>query len=243
MDLDNVHIVLVETSHPGNIGAAARAMKTMGLSGLRLVRPRHYPSAEASARAASASDVLAAAQVFDTLDEAVADCGLVLGASARMRSLPWPLVNAREGAAAAGEASARTPVAVVFGRERTGLSNEELERCHQLVNIPANPEYSSLNLAASVQVMAYELRMAGELPPLPSDEDSLPATGTEMEDFYRHLQQTMLQIGFLDPKAPRLLMRRMRRMFNRARLEQAEVSILRGLLGAAQGAKRPRSSE
>ena len=240
MDLDNVHIVLVETSHPGNIGAAARAMKTMGLSSLRLVRPKHFPSAEASARASSASDVLAAAQVCGTLDEALADCGRVLGASARMRSLPWPLVDAREGAAIAAEAAVSTPVAVVFGRERSGLSNEELERCHQLVNIPANPEYSSLNLAASVQVMAYELRMAGDVPPLPSDDDSVPATGAEMEGMYSHLEQTMLQIGFLDPKAPRLLMRRMRRMFNRAQLEQVEVQIMRGLLGAAQGAKKPR---
>jgi len=240
MDLDNVHIVLVETSHPGNIGAAARAMKTMGLSSLRLVRPRYFPSAEASTRASSATDVLAAAQVFESLDDALADCGHVLGASARMRSLPWPLVGAREGAGIAAEYASRTPVAVVFGRERNGLSNEELERCHQLVNIPANPEYSSLNLAASVQIMAYELRMTGDVPPLPSDSDSPPASGREMEDLYRHLQETMLQTGFLDPKAPRLLMRRMRRMFNRARLEQVEVNILRGLLGAAQGSKRPR---
>ena len=241
MDLDNVHIVLVETSHPGNIGAAARAMKTMGLSSLRLVRPKHFPSAEASARAAGATDVLAAAQDCGSLDEALADCGRVLGASARMRSLPWPLVDAREGAAIAAEAAAITPVAVVFGRERSGLSNEELERCHQLVNIPANPEYSSLNLAASVQLMAYELRMAGDVPPLPSDENSMPATGAEMEGMYRHLEQTMLKIGFMDPKAPRLLMRRMRRLFNRAQLEQMEVQMLRGLLGAAQGSKRPRS--
>ena len=240
MDSDNVHIVLVETSHPGNIGAAARAMKTMGLSCLRLVRPKHFPSAEASARASSASDVLAAAQVCGSLDEALADCGVVLGASARMRSLPLPLVDAREGAAIVAEATAITPVAVVFGRERSGLTNEELERCHQLVNIPANPEYSSLNLAASVQVMAYELRMAGDVPPLPADERSVRATGAEMEGMYQHLEETMLKIGFLDPKAPRLLMRRMRRLFNRAQLEQMEVQILRGLLAAAQGAKRPR---
>ena len=240
MDLCNVHIVLVETSHPGNIGAAARAMKTMGLSSLRLVRPRHFPSAEAGARASGATDVLDSAQLFETLDDALADCGMVLGASARMRSLPWPLVDAREGAGIAAEARTRTPVALVFGRERTGLTNEELERCHQLLNIPSNPEYSSLNLAASVQVMAYELRMAGDRPALPSDSDSIPATGREMEDLYRHLEETMLRIGFLDPKAPRLLMRRMRRLFNRAQLEQVEVKILRGLLGAALGAKKPR---
>jgi len=240
MNLSNVHIVLVQTSHPGNIGAAARAMKTMGLSKLRLVRPSYFPSAEASTRASSATDVLAAAQVFDSLDDALADCGMVFGASARMRSLPWPLVDAREAAARAAEAAERTQVAVVFGRERSGLTNDELERCHQLLNIPANPEYSSLNLAASVQVMAYELRMAGDVPALPSDSDSPPASGREMEDMYQHLQETMLKTGFLDPKAPRLLMRRMRRLFNRARLEQAEVNILRGLFSAAQGAKRPR---
>jgi len=242
MDLSNIHIVLVETSHPGNIGAAARAMKTMGLSSLRLVRPRYFPSAEASTRASSATDVLAAAQVFESLDDALADCGQVFGASSRMRSLPWPLVDAREAAGIAAGTASRTPVAFVFGRERNGLSNEELERCHQLVNIPANPDYCSLNLAASVQVMAYELRMAGEVPALPTDSDSLPATGREMEAFYQHLEQTMLRTGFLDPKAPRLLMRRMRRLFNRARLEHLEVNILRGLLGAAQGAKRPRES-
>ena len=235
MDFSHIHIVLVETSHPGNIGAAARAMKTMGLSRLRLVRPKDYPSAEATARASGAGDVLAAAQVFDTLDDALADCGLVLGASARMRSIPWPLVNARDGAALAAAGSGRTEVALLFGRERTGLSNDELERCHHLVNIPSNPDYSSLNLAASVQVMCYELRMAADIDPLPSDADSRPATGREMEDFYRHLEETLLATGFLNPDAPRQLMRRLRRLFNRVGLEHLEVNILRGILGAVQG--------
>ena len=241
MDFSKLHVVLVETSHPGNIGAAARAMKTMGLGNLRLINPKVFPSAEATARASGASDVLAAAQVFSSLDEALADCGLVLGASARMRSIPWPLVNARDGAALAAVGSGRTKVALLFGRERTGLTNEELERCHHLVNIPSNPEYSSLNLAASVQVMSYELRMAADIDPLPSDADSPPATGREMEDFYRHLEETLLVTGFLNPDAPRQLMRRLRRLFNRVGLEHLEVNILRGILGALQGGSKSAS--
>lgn len=238
MDLSNIQIVLVETSHPGNIGAAARAMKTMGLTNLRLVSPQDYPSAEATARASGASDLLAAARVFADLEAAVADCGLVIGASARLRSIPWPLVNARDAAARAAADSDRTQVAILFGRERTGLSNNELERCHQLLNIPSNPAYSSLNLAASVQVVCYELRMAAGVDSLPSDADSPPASGAEMEALYRHLEDTLLATGFLDPAAPRQLMRRLRRLFNRAGLEQLEVNILRGILASAQQPKR-----
>ena len=243
MESPNLHIVLMATSHPGNIGAAARAMKTMGLSSLRLVRPKLYPCAEASARASGASDVLAAAGGFDRPDQAVADCGLVLGASARLRSIPWPVVDAREGAGMAAQACADTPVALVFGRERSGLTNDEMERCHTLVNIPANPEYSSLNLAASVQVMSYELRMAlmaaSAVPTLPAAPDlPVAATGEEMDGLYAHMEQALLEIGFLNPAAPRQSLRRLRRLFNRAQLEQAEVHMVRGIFTAAQRARR-----
>ncbi len=155
-----VRVVLVETSHPGNIGAAARAMKTMGLTQLALVRPRHYPSAEASARASGATDLLDQAGVFDTLPEALDGCGLVIGASARQRALPWPLIAPRECGRRVVEAASRGEVGLVFGREQSGLTNDELQRCNLLVQIPANPAYSSLNLAMAVQVIAYEIRVA-----------------------------------------------------------------------------------
>jgi tRNA (cytidine32/uridine32-2'-O)-methyltransferase len=238
MSLADLRIVLIQTSHPGNIGAAARAMKNMGLGDLYLVRPKQFPSAEASARASGATDVLAGARVCAGLHEAIADCSLVLGASARLRSIPWPRVDAREGARRALAHSAQGPVAVVFGNEQWGLSNEEMDVCHFLLHIPSNPDYSSLNLAQSVQVVAYELRMAAlesageEGAAWPGD--SPPATAAEMDALYTHMEQALKDIGFLDPAAPRQLMRRIRRLFNRLRLEHMEVSILRGILAAAQ---------
>lgn len=235
-------MVLVQTSHPGNIGAAARAMKTMGLSRLYLVDPLEYPSAEATARASGADDILAGAVVCESLGEAIADCVLVLGTSARKRTLRWPELSARE---AAHEALAQVetgPVAIVFGRERTGLSNEELDRCHYLVHIPCNESYSSLNLAAAVQVLTYELRTAlpeGRAGP-PREPGEEPAAAEAVEGFYDHLQATLLELGFLDAQNPRHLMRRLRRLFNRIRLSHNEVQILRGILAAAQGRKLPR---
>ncbi len=233
--LERIRVVLVETSHPGNIGAAARAMKVMGLSRLYLVQPQLFPSAEATSRASGADDLLTRARVCATLDEALADCTLVLGASARLRSLPWPLSDARSAAqrAVAG-AAAGQEVALVFGREQTGLSNEELQRCHYLLHIPANGDYSSLNLAAAVQVVSYELRMAllGS-EPLATDEGDY-ASGDELESLYRHLEETLVDIGFLDPENPRHVMRRLRRLYNRARLERTEVNILRGILTESQ---------
>jgi RNA methyltransferase, TrmH family, group 1 len=235
MALSRLRVVLIETSHPGNIGAAARAMKVMGLSRLYLVRPQQFPCAEATARASGADDLLTRAVVCDSLDEALVDCSLVMGASARLRSLPWPLSDARSAAqrAAAG-AVAGQEVALVFGREHSGLSNEELQRCHYLLHIPANPEFSSLNLAAAVQVVSYELRMAmlGE-EPLAADEGDY-ASADELESFYAHLEQTLIAVGFLDPDNPRQVMRRLRRLYNRARTERVELNILRGILTETQ---------
>lgn len=235
MALTRLRVVLIETSHPGNIGAAARAMKVMGVSRLYLVRPHQFPCAEATARASGADDLLTRAVVCDSLDEALADCSLVLGASARLRSLPWPLSDARRAAqrAAAG-AVAGQEVALVFGREHSGLSNEELQRCHYLLHIPANPDFSSLNLAAAVQVVSYELRMAllGDEPLAPDKGDY--ASADELESFYAHLEQTLISVGFLDPDNPRQVMRRLRRLYNRARTERVELNILRGILTETQ---------
>ncbi len=235
-DLANlpVHIVLVRTSHPGNIGAVARAMKTMHLSSLRLVQPRMFPHADATAMASGSDDVLAKALICETLEEAVADCGLILGASARLRSLRWPQMGPREGAASALSEAREHPVALVFGHERTGLTNEELSLCHALINIPANPDYSSLNLAMAVQVMCYELLMFSLGPDSePIDEQKRDlATAQEMNYFYTHLEQVMIDTGFLDPVAPRRLMKRLRRLFGRARPDKQELNILRGILSS-----------
>lgn len=239
-----IRFVLVETSHPGNIGAAARAIKTMGFNQLALVNPLSYPCAEATARASGADDVLAAARVYQNLADALSDCTLVIGTSARSRTIPWPMLNARECAAKATEAAAHGTVALVFGREHSGLSNDELELCSYHVNIPANPAYSSLNLAAAVQVIAYEMRMTlggVEGHGAPTGRQEPLASMAEIERFYAHLEQALVQIGFLDPDNPRQLMRRLRRLFNRAELELTEVNILRGILTAAQGRKRPPS--
>lgn len=241
MSLQNIRTVLVETSHPGNIGATARALKNMGLERLILVRPGLFPHAEATARASGADDILAGAQVVDNLEAALVGCGLVVGASARRRSLTWPSLDPRQCAARLIEFSSHSEVALVFGRERSGLTNDELDRCHFLVHIPANPVYGSLNLAAAVQVLAYELRMAepeGDKIQA-SHREAPPATAEEMANFYEHLQRVLVEIGFLDPENPRQLMRRLRRLFNRVQPDQNEINILRGILSAVQGHKRP----
>lgn len=235
--LSNVRIVLIGTSHPGNIGAAARAMKTMNLGRLYLVAPQDYPCAEATARASGADDVLARARVCADLDEALAGCRFVVGTSARRRSLRWPEFDPRQCAERLMEEAAGGEVAVLFGRERTGLTNTELERCHALVCIPANPDYSSLNLAAAVQVIAYELAMAvraPQPPPAGAGEQAPPATADELNRFYTHLEQVLVQTEFLDPAEPKQLMRRLKRLFNRARPDTVEMNILRGILTAVQ---------
>lgn len=232
--LANIKIVLVETSHPGNIGGVARAMKNMGLSQLSLVNPNDYPSHTASSRASGAGDVLANAQVFASLEEAVADCALVIGASARLRKVAWPQLDVRETAELALEKS-DTNVALVFGREDSGLSNAEMDRCHYLAHIPSNPDYTSLNLAAAVQVFAYECRMACQ--PVTEQAQGYrheTASSEKMEGFYNHLYQALQDIEFLDPNKNARFMRRMRRLFNRTQLDVKEVDILRGILTAAQ---------
>jgi tRNA (cytidine32/uridine32-2'-O)-methyltransferase len=227
-----VRIVLVNTSHPGNIGAAARAMKNMGLTELSLVDPQLFPSAEATARASGADDLLAAADCAATLEQALEGCSLVIGASARNRTLPLPTLDPRDCAALVEQQAPDTRTAIVFGRERTGLTNDELDRCHYLVQIPTNPDYPSLNLAAAVQVVAYELRMAAGLSLSRPENKHRYATAEEMELFYRHLEETLIAIDFLDADNPRQLMRRLRRLFARARPNENEINILRGVLTA-----------
>lgn len=239
---ENVHIILVATSHPGNIGAAARAMKTMGMTSLRLVRPKIFPSAEVTARAAGADDVLSRARVVESLADAVADCGLVLATTGRTRGLAWPELTPADAAARlVAVAGSGTPVAVVFGNERSGLSNDELESCQGAIRISTNPDYSSLNLASAVQVICYELRrqMPGETVARVEPEAPL-ATGAQMEQLYQHLEQCLIDIGFYDPDKPMLLMRRLKRLFNRAQLDANEYNILRGILAAAQQGARGR---
>ncbi|MEW5943517.1 MAG: RNA methyltransferase [Pseudomonadota bacterium] len=230
--LDNIRIVLSHTTHPGNIGGAARAMKTMGLSRLALVSPKCFPDPQAEAMASGAVDVLEEAAVCATLDEALAGTVLAVGLTARRRDLSHSMLTVREAAPQIMEAAAQAPVAVVLGTEMSGLTNSELDRCQLLATIPANPDYSSLNLAAAVQIVAYELRQALPELPLPAETPRELASFEEIEHFYRHLEQTLLATGFLNPKQPGRLMQRLRRLFARARLEKEEVNILRGILAA-----------
>jgi TrmH family RNA methyltransferase len=235
----SVRIVLVNTTHPGNIGAVARAMKNMGLRGLYLVDPAIYPSAEATARASGADDVLAEAVVCGELRQAIEDCPLVIGASARTRAIDCPRLTPRECAALIRAHAG--PAAVVFGREHSGLSNAELDLCHYQLSIPVDPAFPSLNLAAAVQIFAYEHRLAGSGAPEAASAavpTALSVSSEEMERFYQHLEQVIIEIGFLDPTRPRHLMRRLRRLYNRARPDQNEMNILRGILTAMQ-TRRP----
>lgn len=228
-----IRIVLVNPTHPGNIGAAARAMKVMCLDQLVLVQPRRFPSAEATALASGGDDVLDGARVCATLDDALDNCRLVFGASSRTRNLPWPELDVREAAAMAA-AHRSGEVAFVFGREHSGLTNDELERCHYRMHIPANPDYPSLNLAAAVQVVAYECLVAG-LDCASHDADAPErdlATAADLHNFYDHLQRTLIDVGFLDPANPRQLVRRMKLLFNRAQPDKTEINILRGFLTA-----------
>lgn len=231
----NVRIILVGTTHPGNIGAAARAMKNMGLSDLKLVDPRHFPHEDATARASGAEDILDATEVCRTLDDALADCVYVAGASARSRTIGWPSMAPRECAARLFEESRHGTAAVVFGPEKSGLTNEHLDRCHTLLTIPTEPTFSSLNLAMAVQVLSYELRLVGMSGEVPVETREAPlATAEDMEYFYDHLEKVLTDSGFLDPDNPRLLMRRLRRLFVRAVPDQNEVNILRGILASLE---------
>jgi tRNA/rRNA methyltransferase/tRNA (cytidine32/uridine32-2'-O)-methyltransferase len=228
-----IRIVLVGTTHPGNIGAAARAMKNMGLDELVLVGPRYFPHADATARASGAEDLLDSARVVPNLESAIADCCYVAGASARSRTIGWPSMPPRECAEKLMRESAHGPVAVVFGPEKSGLTNDDLDRCHTLLTIPTDPGFSSLNLAMAVQVISYELRLArAHAPATLQAPEAPPATAEELENFYVHLEQVLTVSGFLNPDNPRHLMRRLRRLFLRAQPDKNEINILRGILAA-----------
>ncbi|MBA2709774.1 MAG: RNA methyltransferase [Tatlockia sp.] len=232
MNFSSIRIVLVATSHPGNIGSTARAMKTMGLSKLYLVSPKSFPDQKATELAAGADDVLENAVITDSLDEALKGCQLILATSARPRGISLPGLTPAGCAQLISEQPDNTEIALMFGREHAGLTNEELLRSHYHVNIPSNPEYSSLNLSQAVQILAYELRMK-ELSPKAEVELSKDrlATAEEIEQFYVHLKEVLIAVEFLKPTNPtRRLQQRIRRLFNRTRLEHKEVTILRGML-------------
>jgi TrmH family RNA methyltransferase len=230
-----IRIVLMDTSHPGNIGAVARAMKNMGFGQLHLVRPREFPHAEAYARASGADDLLNEAKVHSTLDEAIGDCGLVIGTSARPRHIPFEPLEPRACAAVSvTTAQQGNAVALLFGTERTGLTNVELNRCHQLVTIPTNDAYSSLNIAMAVQVIAYELFLAARGAPIPPQREESLATQQDMERFYVHLEQVLARTHFRDHSGSGHLMSRVRRIFNRTQLDQNEIRVLRGILTAVE---------
>ena len=254
--LGKVRIVLVNTSDCRNIGSAARAMKTMGLSQLILVDPIEMPNGQAQALSAGATDVLANAKVVKSLDEAIADCGLVVGTSARSRTLPWPMLDPRSCGEKLISEAVEYPVALVFGRESSGLTNDELQLCHFHVQIPANPEYSSLNLAMAVQTLSYEIRMSflaqqnaefaieksnvkSELAPesKANEEDAYPLV-EESERFYQHFEQTLKSTGFIVPSHPGLVMTKLRRLFNRARPDVKEIKMMRGILASVERAAK-----
>ena len=242
MPLSAIRIVLVEPSHPGNIGAVARAMKNMALTELVLVRPKAFPHAEATARASGADDLLARTRVTDSVTEAVADCGFVAATTSRPRDQNFRALDLHEAAIRIFEMSARGPTAVLFGAERTGLTNEELALAHLLIRIPANPDYPSLNLAMAVQLLTYELFRAAGSPastrPL-SEAQVPPANGADMERFYAHLQEVMDEVDFRDRTVGGTsLMTRIRRLFQRCEMDQNEVNILRGILTAVQSKRR-----
>jgi len=244
LSYENIRVVLIGTSHPGNIGGVARAMKNMHLSDLVLVAPQtKFPCGKARARASGALDVLENARVVEDLASAIEDCTLVAGASARLRAIPWPVIDARDCAEEMVTAATEAKVALVFGRERSGLTNEELERCNRLVHIPANEDYSSLNIAAAVQVLSYEVHMAMRIKDnlkLEVVNDYPMSTAEDMEGLYAHFEQALQTIGFLNPDNPRQLMRRLRKLFNRAQLDTMEMNIMRGILAAAESPKKTR---
>lgn len=247
VDPAQIRIVMINTSDSGNIGAAARAIKTMGFSRLYLVEPKDYPSGKATARASGAADVLHQAVVTQTLDEALEGCQLVVGTSARIRSIPWPVMTPREFGHMLVNERDDTQVAIVFGREDSGLSNEELRRCNYHVSIPSNPEYGVLNVAAAVQLICYELRtQLIELGDKPQNQDAPTmvlsktewdaplATAADMERFFQHLEQTLLDIRFYDPNNPRQILTRIRRLFSRTRMDRLEMNLMRGILARVQ---------
>lgn len=249
--LDRIRIVMVNTTLPANIGAAARAMKTMGLSHLTLVNPKTFPSPDATALAAGAADVLDRVTLVDTLEEAIADCVLVFGTSARSRTIPWPLLDVRSATKLAVDETVNGDIAIIFGREDRGLTNEELAQAQYHLTIPVNEEYGVLNVSAAIQVICYELRMNALAQknmtnePTQSETTQMPLLGhmqwdepladqAMMQQFYPHLEAMLADIDFLDPNNPRLLPLRLRRLFGRVRLDRMEYNLLRGIFGRVQ---------
>ena len=247
--LANIRVVLIHTSHPGNIGSAARAMKTMGLSELYLVNPKSFPDEQAVAMSSNAIDILESAVVVNTMQEAIADCQLVVGASARHeRALSWDIQDSRACGELLVQQASLHKVAVVFGRESSGLTNDELALCQHLLHIPTNPEYSSLNVASAVQIISYECRMTWLAYKLKQDDNTGLSeeeskknknlvTASDMEGYYQHLEEAMVSSGFLDLENPKHLMTRLRRIYGRICLERSELNILRGMLSAFQKKK------
>ena len=240
MPLDRIRIVLSNTSHPGNIGAAARAMKTMGLSRLFLIKPKKFPDPEASARSAGADDVLNEAVVCSTLDEALMGTVFSVALSARHRNLGPQCLSARDATSQVMTKSISGDVALVFGNETAGLTNEDVQRCQRIAFIPTNPVYSSLNLGAAVQLLCYELRLAAcGKQPMETGKKSVPfasplATNDDIERFYAHLERVMVRTGFLDPEQPKRLLPKLRRLYGRVALERDEINILRGIFDAVE---------
>jgi tRNA/rRNA methyltransferase len=226
---DHVRVVLSHTTHPGNIGAAARAMKTMGLRHLYLVNPRHFPDAQAEAMAAGADDVLHDAVVCNSIDEALQDVVFTVAMTARLRDISIEVKTPREAMPLLLQQAATRPVAMLFGTEMSGLTNEEIGKAQVLVNIPAHPDFSSLNIAAAVQVIAYELVIAAQNY-VPEPPEIHPAPHEQVEGFFAQMEKTLFEIGFLTTQNPARLMQRLRRLYARARLEQEEINILRGIL-------------
>ncbi len=243
--LNKIRIVMVNTSHPGNIGAAARAMKNMGLTRLYLVEPKEYPSLEAISRSVGAVDILDAAVVVDDLSEAISGCVWVAGTSARLRTIEWPILEPRECVENALEKLGQGDIAIVFGNETNGLTNEQMEKCNVLLHIPTNPEFSSLNIAAAVQVVCYEFRQAlvqvktTMVKGSKHRYDTL-ANATQLEGMYGHIRESLDHLGFFGSKNPDVMMRRLTGLFSRAETTQREVSIIRGICSAIQGKKNPR---
>ena len=250
--LDHVRIVMVNTTLPANIGSALRAMKTMGLSQLVLVAPKTYPHPDIDALAAGAQDLIEKIEIVDTLEQAIQDCHLVFGTSARSRTIPWPLLDVRPAAKEALQAATQQQnIAIVFGREDRGLTNEELALANYHLTIPVNPEYGVLNVAQAIQVICYELRMAAleqntqQMTVVPDDHMQLKqqqsmewdeplVTQKQMEEFYPHLEKMLTEIEFLDPNNPRLLPLRLRRLFGRIQLDRMEYHLLRGIFSRVQ---------
>ncbi len=239
MDMPDIRIILVRPQHPGNVGACARAMKNMGLRRLVLVAPQRFPDAEAVARAAGADDILTAAEIVDDVPAAVAECVFVAATSARDRTIPLPRQEARAAAATLCAQARSGPVGLLFGAERTGLTNEEVDYAHALVQIPVDPQFASLNLAAAVQILCYEIRCTIQAGPAPASAHK-PASQDAFNRFLEHLEKTITDVGFLNEKHPRKLMRRLTRLFRRALPDDNEIQILRGLLNAVEKPYPPR---